>query len=150
MFKINSLLTVIIAFIMLFGCSSTHKKKMNPTEFTANIGTATAYDIKTKTRRLLMRYQYEIVREEFSYDQLYFESEWRNRAPFDDEIDMGIVEGRMRITINAVPRTRSSITGNDLNVVRVYGENMVRFQGSDEWVRLAMTNMVRKYFAKFA
>ena len=150
MYKFNFLLSTILTLVLFFGCSGTYQKKTNPTEFNANVGTATAYDIKEKTRRLLMRYQYEIVREEHTYDQEYFESEWKNRRPFEDEIDLGIVAGRSRLTINAIPRTRTAITGSDLYVVRVYGENMVRFQGSDEWIRPTMTDMARKYFAKFA
>lgn len=150
MLKTSYLLSIILALVILLSCSSSMKKESLSTDYSANLGTATSYDFKEKTQRLLMRYQYELVRFEETSDQIYYETEWKNRTPFDDELELGIVEGRTRFTINAHPRGRIGVGGADLNVVRLFGENMVRYEGSDEWLRVPMSKMLRAYFNKFA
>ena len=152
MLKSISFSTLLLLMYVFWGCSGTYtvKKESNPITFTAKVGTATAYDIEEKTRRLLDRYRYEIVRFEKTYDQIYFETQWRYRSPFEDEYEISVVDARTRIIINARPRTRTYVTGTDLYVIHVRGENQVRLEGSDAWINLPMTDMVMVYLSKFA
>ena len=75
-------------------------------------------------------------------EQIYFESDWRYRGPFDDELELGIVDARTRLTINATPRTRG---GMDLYTVRMMAETQVRFEDVNEYVIVPMTDMLMEY-----
>ena len=141
---------IILMSALFLTCAGSITPGANLIEYTANVGTGSAYDVKDKVQRLLIRYQYEVVRTEQTVDQIYFETEWKNRTPFDDEGELDMVEGRTRFIINATHRVRSSTAGADRYVVHVKGENMVRYSYSQEWARVPMTKMLRAYFVKFA
>lgn len=134
----------------LYGCAgSASTEDSSAKSFTANLGTATVLDINQKARLLLERYQFQIVRYESTVDALYFETEWKPRYPFDDEIGQGIEETRTRIIIQATPRTRSAL-GSDLNTVRMEAENQVRLKNGVDWRYAEMSKMLRAYLRKFA
>lgn len=116
--------------------------------YSADLGTATAYDFRDKTGRLLARYQFSVYRFEETTDLIYLETEWKNRYPFDDEIDQGIVEARTRLIIQARPRIQTP-TGSDLNTVKLVAENLVRFQNSAQWQRVPMSKQLRAYLKRF-
>ena len=54
------------------------------------------------------------------------------------------------IKINATPRTRGSARDSDLYVVRVFAENKVRFEGTEEFVYTPMSKMLISYLNKFS
>jgi len=152
MFKIKLISISILSTLILGGCAGTYqsKKKSDLTTFNTKVGVATAIDIKEKTRRLLDRYHYQVVRFEETYDEIYIETQWSYRTPFEDEYNQGIVNTRTRFIIVTNPRTRSYAGGVDLHLVNVRGENQVRYVDSDNWVNSPISDMLMTYFNKFA
>lgn len=144
--------SALLLLLVFWSCSSTYTvtRDLNPTVFTTRIGTATSYDFKETVSRLLNRYQYDVVRFEQTNDQIYIETYWRYRFPFEDEINLGVADAETRFIINARPRKRSYLSSSDLWVVQFQGENQVRLGNSDAWVNAPMTNMAMSYFNKFA
>jgi len=119
-------------------------------EFVMDLGVATNYDAVDKTRRLFDRYQYDMVREEQSADSYYFESRWKVRAPLADEQKLGIIAAQTRIIVRAKPRTRYG-TGMAPNMtLKFYGETEVQFGGSQQWTRIPITNMQKKFLKDIA
>lgn len=142
-------LTMLSLFVLLtlVACSgSGEASSRRGLTYSANLGAATLYDINTKTRAVLDRYQFRIERIESSTDMLYIETEWKNRYPFDDEIEQGIDAALTRIIIQATPRTRS--VGGDLNTVRLQAENQVRYRHGVEWHIVPMSPMLISYLKK--
>lgn len=117
--------------------------------FTANLGTATAYDFTLKTRQLLDRYQFRVVRYEATTDAIFFETEWKFRYPFEDEIQQGVEEARTRLTVTATPRVRATIS-SDLNSVRLEAENQVRYRNAVDWHYTEMSEMLKAYLREFS
>jgi hypothetical protein len=119
--------------------------------YIANVGTATSFDVNEKTRRLIDKHHYVIFRHEQSQDMIYFETEWRDRAPFQDEQDNGIIQARTRFILEARPRIRAEVAGSsDLNNVRLIFENMVLFESSPDWQYVPMTAMCKSYVRRIA
>jgi len=54
---------------------------------------------------LLNKYQYQFVREEENPRLIYFETAWKSRSVYADEVDAGIREVQSRIRINATLAT---------------------------------------------
>lgn len=142
MFKSSSIFAIFLILCIILGCSSARKSGENPTNYNRNLGTAYPTDVKEKTARIFNKYNYVIIRHEESFEQIYFETDWRYRGPFDDEIDLGIVDARTRLIVNATPRTRS---GTDLYTVRMTAETQVRFEDTNEYITVPMTDMLMAY-----
>lgn len=131
------------------GSQSADVSRSRASTFSADLGTATAYDFKDKTGRMLDRYQFQLFRFEETADIIYMETDWKARYPFEDELEEGIAEARTRLIIQARPRTRNP-AGSDLHTVRLVAENRVRFQDSGEWQRIPMSKQLISYFKRFA
>lgn len=115
-----------------------------------NVGTAYPLDMKQKTERIINKFNYTVVRREESYEQIYYETDWRYRSPFEDELELNIADARTSLTVNAVPKMRGGIPGSDLYNVYLSAENEVRFEGSEEWIRVPLSNMLVAYLNKIA
>lgn len=144
----------ILLFLLPFfiGCAgSASGDKTEPSNgFSTDVGTATEFDFYQKTRRILDRYQYEIIRQEESVDMLYVETRWNDRIPLEDEQAIEIVQARTRVIVQARPRTRGGTGSSRVYKVHFIAENEVLFINNDEWVRVPLTPQCRAYLAKFA
>ncbi|NIM49636.1 MAG: hypothetical protein GTN62_05380 [Gemmatimonadales bacterium] len=111
-----------------------------------NLGRATPLDVARYTRVILQRFHYQIERADSTEYYTFFETRWRGRYPFQDELDSGVVEVTSRLTIRA-----RAIRGTlSLAPVEFTAENMVRMRESGEWRRGLMTPMAREYFRDIA
>ena len=129
------------------GCSATNSsvKKENSTSYTAKAGKATALDFKKETSNILTnRFSYQIVRTEETTDQIYFETNWQYRVPFEDEKILGIADARSRIKVNARPRIK--FRQEEPWPVTVICDNEVRLQNSQAWIEMPLTDMTMEYF----
>lgn len=116
--------------------------------FSKDVGLATAFDLERQTRRILERYQYEIIRfDEGAYT--FVDTAWKPRPVLPDEQAMGIVAARTRILIRT--RLRSRVTDETLAVHRVTfsAENMVRI-GDADWQYGVMTEDFKDYLDRIA
>jgi hypothetical protein len=132
------------------GCSGSagSDKDVRPDLYTANLGTATQLDFREKTRKMLDRYQFQVIRYEQTTDATFFETEWKMRYPFEDELQQNVEEARTRLIITATPRTRAPM-GSDLHTVRLEAENQVRYRDGRDWHYLQMSEMLKAYLKEF-
>ena len=119
-------------------------------EYVMDLGVATNFDAADKTRRLFDRYQYDMVREERSSDSYYFESRWKPRQPLEDEQQLGIIAAQTRIIIRARPRTRYGSGMAPNMTLKFHGETEVQFGGSQQWTRIPLTKMQKKFLKEIA
>lgn len=143
-------LILVCLLVTGWGCSSSRGNSSASNTYTANVGTATAYDFKDKTQRLFTRYQFQVYRFQETADLIFIETEWKLRYPFEDELAHGIEEAKTRIVAEARPRSRMSSGGSELNRVSFYAENLVRFKQSHEWQPVALSDMLKSYLKEFA
>lgn len=134
------------------GCagSASGDKAEGSSGYSTDVGTATEFDFYQKTRRILDRYQYEIIRHEESADMLYLETRWKDRYPFQDEQEIQVVQAMTRVIVQARPRTRGGMSTSRIYKVNFIAENMVLFANNDAWVHIPLTLMCREYLGKFA
>ncbi|HHS14254.1 MAG TPA: hypothetical protein ENN03_10890 [bacterium] len=138
---------MIILAAGFFACSGTGpgmKKRL--ITYNSRVGTGTGTDIKTKTQRIFIKHQFQVVRFEETYDEIFFETDWKYRVPFEDEYELNVADARTRIIIRSNPRTRTYASGYDLHTVTMIGENQVRYAGSQEWMNKPMSDMLVDFF----
>lgn len=97
---------------------------------------------------LVSRHHFQYEREENSEGQLYVETLWRFRTPFDDELASNVSEARSKIILTAYPRELTNPAG--LWVASIEGRNEVKLEGGQGWVTLPLTEEAKKYFANIA
>jgi hypothetical protein len=149
----RSTVLILIAISLMFvvgGCSAagSSDRDVRPDLYTANLGTATQLDFREKTRRMLDRYQFQVIRFEQTTDATFFETEWKLRYPFEDELQQSVEEARTRLIITATPRTRTPM-GSDLHTVRFEAENQVRYRDARDWHYIQMSDMLKAYLKEF-
>lgn len=93
---------------------------------------------------LINKYQYQFIREEENPRLIYFQTAWKNRSVFADEVDMGIVAAQSRIRITAKARHAGQYS------LDFYAENNVRYEGKDEWEPGPLSPMCEKFFDQVA
>ena len=120
-----------------------------PGHFQSDVGLATAFDLRDKTRRVLDKYQFEVLRFEQSADMIYYESQWKDRYPFQDELDQGIEGTRTRIIIQGKPRTRRK-NQSDVFSVKFNAENQVRLRETNDWNYAVISPMAKTYLKQFS
>ena len=151
--KIQHVIGVLIFIFLLqqFGCAGTKNDGNGGTEyrdFQAKLDLASPHDFSVVSQRILDRYQYQIVRNNASNAELYIETEWKNRFPFDDE--QGITAGRSRIILKARPKDFGGDGSRRIFRVRMYAESEVQMEMTSSYTRLPMSPKVTKYFKRIA
>jgi hypothetical protein len=138
------------ALVFLTACAGSGGTTSNST-YTADVGTATALDVKDKGRMFLDRQQYQVVRQEETSDLIYIETHWRFRSPFEDEVELGVEEARTRIFLRASARgMRQQGLFSDISVVKLTAENQVRYRGEAIWKDARITPELRSYLKKLS
>lgn len=135
---------VLIAVLASAGCASggANASAGTATRLERSIGTGGPMDVRDKSLKVIRMHQFEILREEPA-PNLYFESRWRDRAPFADEAAIGITKAQTRVMVRANQRGSSSI--GDTYSVDLTVENRVQRSGSDVWDPTIATAMYNEY-----
>ncbi len=136
-------------FLLLLytGCagSKTGNEGFRGNSYTTQLGVAFRDDFSGVANHILVnKYHYRIIRAEESSRQIYMETEWKNRAIFDDEVVMGITAAQTRFTITAQARHTGQYKLSFL------GENQFQFVDATEWRRGPLSKMAREHFIKIA
>ena len=113
------------------------------------IGRATYHDIMTEVPETLQRHGYAIYQNRDDGANLYIETSWQERAPLEDEAEIGVEDARTRF----VARARKA--GPALYTLRLSAENQVRgaLQSAEapegeethEWSTIPATDMLKAY-----
>jgi len=143
----NILLTIalLISSFLLTGCGSTNH--VGEKTFRTNLGTATSTDIQRIVPNIINRSNFSIYRHDVNLDGIYYETEWRDRRLFDDEVAKGITEARSRIFVTARSRTAQA---SSLHRVNFEVENHVKFDGEEDWNKETITDEAESYFNEIA
>ncbi|MBI4539711.1 MAG: hypothetical protein HY704_09430 [Gemmatimonadetes bacterium] len=109
------------------------------------IGHASYHDISVQVPEVLRRYGYAIYNNVETGATLYIETNWMDRAPFEDEAKKGVDAARTRFIFRARKSGPATFT------LRVHAENQVRgvpntsdWAGTD-WTTIPATEMYKAY-----
>ncbi len=138
-----------LALLSLPGCASSHARESPPAEVTADVGVGTAADIDRKAREVLARYRFQVVRVQPPPD-VYYETEWLRRDPFDDERSAGAEAAQSRVIVRARQRGLgiSSTSIANTFAIDVTVENMVRAAGGADFRPAPLTPAFRAFAKK--
>jgi hypothetical protein len=107
-----------------------------------DVGNASLTDAMDRSELILARNQYEIEATD-SIPFIRIETRWRPRAPFQDELALGITSAESRVIVTGRVRGETEV-GSVYNVQLVV-ENRVRVAGGPEWNLNTNTAMFRGY-----
>jgi len=113
------------------------------------VGRATVRDILVEVPEILGESGFAIRERETTGNRIRFETEWRARAPFDDEAARGAEEARTRIIVSARESAATLYTVQVRADNEVKGASAVAF-GAPEWSRIPATDMYRDYVRQLA
>jgi hypothetical protein len=141
-----------LALLALPGCASSRARGGGGgpvSEVTADVGVGTAPDIDRKAREVLGRYRFQIVRVQPPPD-IYYETEWLRRDPFDDERSAGAEAAQSRVIVRARQRGLGISTSSIANTfaIDVTVENMVRAEGGADFRPAPVTAAFRAFAKK--
>jgi hypothetical protein len=145
----GNLLILFFPFLISCAGSASSEKPSSAVDYVAKrIEPTKGEDFFSSSNLILTsRFQFEIARTEATTQELYLETVWKNRYPFEDEIAGGVVQARSRIILRARPSYIGPTDQADLLYnLDFYGENEVLLSGTEEWSRLPLSKMLRKYF----
>jgi hypothetical protein len=136
--------------LVAFGCAAASSGAgSGPTNYRKDLGTVTPHDFSRHTRRILERYHYEMEQEDSSTAYQQFKTRWYQRYPYEDEIQMGVVEIQTQLTLRA--RSRGGGVGtSDLRSAELIAQNMARVTGSTQWVYTAMSPTFKEHIDEIA
>lgn len=110
-----------------------------------DIGNASFVDAMDRSMLILTRHHYEVNQLD-SIPFVRIETHWRPRAPFDDELGMGVTQAETRIIVTA--RVRGETEVGSVYNVQMQVENRVRAGGVPDWNERTNTPLFREYADK--
>ena len=137
-----------IAVLLASGCAAATSNGDGAisSTFRRTLARATPFDVSKYSRQILERYLYQLERSEETEFYVMFETRWKGRYPFEDEIAAGIQEARSRVTIRA-RATRGA--GDGTGPVEFVAENLVLLEDGGGWVP-RVSPMVEDHFKEVA
>jgi hypothetical protein len=144
-------LSVAGAVLLAFGCAAaTSGGGTGGTDYRKDLGNVTPHDFSLHGRRILTRYHYEMEQEDSSAAYQQLKTRWYKRYPYDDELQMGVVEIQTQITLRARSRGGGAGGSGDLRSAELIAQNMARMEGSSDWVLTVMSPMFKEYIDEIA
>jgi len=135
------LAAVLLAGGLLAGCASSGNGGVD-TRFERAVGTGSAPDVLERSMKVLRQYQFEI-QQQLEAPNIYIETKWRPRVPFDDEVMIGVRLAQTRAIVRAKPRGTGGM--GETYAVEVTVENRVQRTEVSDWLTDVVTPMYRKY-----
>ncbi|MCH8486690.1 MAG: hypothetical protein LAT75_07475 [Candidatus Cyclonatronum sp.] len=115
--------------------------------YRSNIGNATELDMQRVIPRYISRINFIMYRDNITLEGTYFETEWRERAPFDDEIALGATQAQNMIVVSSRAPT-GQVTSAHRAQIEIYNQLFIEEQGG--WVRHISTAQAEEYFRDIA
>lgn len=142
---VAQLMASILLVLQAVACAGTG----NPESiYEADMGRATAVALSQHVPNVLNRYTFVLYRTESRGQMgLYYETEWKDRQPLEDEAALGYREASTRIIIEA-KRSGVPLWQRDLFRVRFIAENRLRRTSSSKWEEPPLTDMCREYIGR--
>jgi len=143
----------IFAIIFVIGACSgpgMDSGRNSDTLFRYSLGTSgRGHIVTTSQDALITRYGYRFNREVNTAEDVRFETSWKDVTPLADELNAGYSEVRVRIMINARPRSRTLGTGNTY-AARFEAEFEARLTVGGDWEPIPMTPQREAYVKEIA
>lgn len=124
----HRLLPVLLLALVAGACASGGRG--GSSVFRTDIGNATLNDAVTLTQRVLAQHHYELESAD-TVPQMRFETRWRSRRPFSDELALGINEAESRVIVTGRERSQSEMGA--IYALNMVVENRVKVAGSPTW-----------------
>lgn len=135
--------------ILLVNCSATSNLGGDSNRYRIRLGVANLNAMKVETPRILSRFGYILQRQEEALSDIYFESRWKKRAPFEDEIKLGIKQVDSRLIIRATPRATAGSSGH-IYKVSLIAETKYQDTETNAWTASTPTDMAKAKFNEIA
>jgi hypothetical protein len=119
--------------------------QLDQSDVQSRIGRATERDIVALVPLTLERHGYIIYNNRRTSDMLYFETNWRARAPFDDEAAQGADGARTRIIIRARKSSELFFTLSLQAQNEVSGIPFATDVTGSDWSTIPATDEYREY-----
>ncbi len=118
----------------------------------ANMGDYLPRNINEQTDKVLKKHQYLIERQEDNGGDMYFETRWKERSPYEDEATEGVVGGRSRVIVTARPTQKvlNYTTGQRMFKTSIVIENQVKLKDSAHWEPFACSPKVMAQFKRIS
>jgi hypothetical protein len=117
-------------------CSTLNGLKTKSTGKIYNLGKATEYDINQTIPRTLRKYQFQILNQYDTGGYFTIETDWKHRYPMQDEKEIGIIEGKIRLFI------RMRKISNNLSFVQLEVENMIKTTEDRTWFNSTLEEQI--------
>ncbi len=133
--------------VLSTGCagSGPGKSSSGTKSYSAQIGISYRAEIFGVTEHILLnKYRYQVSRQEESPRQIYFETAWKERSLFADEVEMRIMAAQTRIILRATARHIGQYK------IHLYAENEFQYEESEGWHSGLMSKELKQYFDRIA
>ncbi len=150
----RKLLLIMLSAFLMIQCAGGGTVRFPKSEFKKSIGDYRKMHIRAKSRNLLGKYGFEIEREEGTEDDdqgdIYIESKWKERVPFESEKADNIISARTKIIIRARSTNRSlnMTSGERIYKAEFSSEDMVLIRGQEDWTKQTMSPELMEYLEK--
>jgi hypothetical protein len=138
---------IVLLVVLSTGCagSGSGKSDTGGKSYSAQIGITYRAEFFGVTEHILLnKYQYQVGRQEEDPRQLYFETAWKERSVFADEVEMGITAAQTRIILRANARHIGQYK------IQFYAENEYQYAASGEWRSGPMSKELKHYLSEIA
>ncbi|MFC1564427.1 hypothetical protein ACFL6G_05785 [candidate division KSB1 bacterium] len=145
----KKIFVIFLAGLFLIQCAGGTTKSTSG--YRETIGDYRRGDISFQTRKLLEKYGFEFERfEAGSAGDIYIETRWKTRTPYDEEAANGVISARTKIIIRGRDTGRSlNFTSNETMYKAVFEtENDVMLTGQREWSKQSYCEELTKYLKK--
>lgn len=142
--QVSGFVGLLFICIMITDCGRATRSGQETGSKVYNLGKASEFDIYNTIPRLLRKYQFNVLHDYNTGAYQTIETEWKMRYPLEDEEEVGIVDGKIRLFF------RMRKTMDQLYYVRMEAQNMVRTSDSGGWFNSAMSNMMKQRIDKMA
>ncbi|AXJ00235.1 hypothetical protein CYPRO_0958 [Cyclonatronum proteinivorum] len=143
----RNLFSVIVLILLtvpaLISCAGSGQSGEREYVFRSNIGNATEIDMQRLIPRYISRINFVLYRDNVTLEGTYFETEWRERALFDDEIELGATQARNMIIISSRSPTGQVSLAHRAQI-EIYNQVYIPDEGG--WVRYVSTPQAEEYF----
>jgi hypothetical protein len=137
--------------IAVAGCSSgASTGGGHVSSYTNNIGTAWRTDLLDRVPRILQLRGYDFLEPRITTNDILFNTNWRYRSVYSDETANGVSTARIRITVEARNRGRTSahFEEQERYSVTLVVENSYRMGDAEDWHPLEMSDSLRRYISE--
>lgn len=146
--KLNHRILPVLALLAFSSCKISQDSAISqPNFYKERLGNASAQDVVTYTEKILIRHSYALDRREID-NVVYYETQWKERLPFADEVELGITSARNKIIITTRPYMRGETT--PLLTVEFTGITEVKFSNFIDWRKDEATTEATKYLSNIS